>query len=51
MGFSVYWCSRLNGHIEYIETTAYGVYELRGISQNSVLKSLIPSYFIHQKLQ
>jgi hypothetical protein len=26
MGFSVYWCSRWNGHIEYIETTAYGVY-------------------------
>jgi hypothetical protein len=25
MGFSVYWCSRWNGHIEYIETTA-GVY-------------------------
>jgi hypothetical protein len=25
MGFSVYWCSRWNGHIEYIETTAYGV--------------------------
>jgi hypothetical protein len=24
-GFSVYWCSRWNGHIEYIETTAYGV--------------------------
>jgi hypothetical protein len=23
IGFSVYWCSRLNGHIEYIETTAY----------------------------
>jgi hypothetical protein len=26
MGFSVYWCSRWNGHIECIETTAYGVY-------------------------
>jgi hypothetical protein len=25
MGFSVYWCSRWNGHIEYIETTAYEV--------------------------
>jgi hypothetical protein len=25
MGFSVYWCSRWNGHIEYIGTTAFGV--------------------------
>jgi hypothetical protein len=25
MGFSVYWCSRSNGHIEYIETTAYNM--------------------------
>jgi hypothetical protein len=25
MGFTVYWCSRWNGDIEYIETTAYGL--------------------------
>jgi hypothetical protein len=26
MGFNVYLCSRWNGHVEYIETTPYGVY-------------------------
>jgi hypothetical protein len=39
MGFCVYWCSRWNGHIEYIETTAYGV--LTFTMPNSVSRKLL----------
>jgi hypothetical protein len=41
----MYWCSCWNGHIEYIETTAYGVYGymcLDSYSEGCGFKSYIP---------